>query len=645
RFTTEHTFDKLTFRLTKLKTTRSSPVNTLQELSYTFDPSGNIVQVSDTAQQPVFFNNAVVLPANEYRYDAIYRLKEASGREHSSIGDVQVDHNDVPLQSLPHANSPNSVRNYTETFEYDQVGNILQMFHSAEATPAATWTRNYSYSAGSNRLLSTSAPGGSVSYVHDLHGNMTAMPHLSTITWNAFDQMASSSNGTQTTYYTYGADGQRVRKVYDTNANLIKQRIYLGGYEIYRETVSGSVQLERQTLHVMDGVQRIAMVETKTIAGGVPVGTLVPMYRFQLGNHLGSAMLEVTETGLVISLEEYHPYGTSAYRSSDGSVDVSARRYRYTGKERDEETGLYYNGARYLAAWLGRWTSADPIGMQAGVKLYQYCRGSPVNFTDPSGTDEELTWARPAKPAAHGSSILSAPAAMDTGITPKERDQRIRDAGQRLQGAGDVLSESWEVFRNTFKPMGPEQGKPTIPDAVFANMKQKYNDAGGGRLGVRDAINTLNPLVSLYEETKAGFKAAEQGDQRSVGRHQLGALTSLFSFLGLVESAVGGIPRAGSPATVAGEADGLQPATANGAPVPNGAAAASAPDGTAYRLPSSDAGTWKGTPGNGVFTPSGTKLQIPFRNDRPDFGEFVESGHSFRGVKGLTGDPRRDRRV
>jgi len=53
--------------------------------------------------------------------------------------------------------------------------------------------------------------------------------------------------------------------------------------------------------------------------------------------------------------------------------------------------GLYYNGARYLAAWLGRWTSADPIGMQAGVNLYQYCRGSPINYVDPSGTTEQPT--------------------------------------------------------------------------------------------------------------------------------------------------------------------------------------------------------------------------------------------------------------
>ena len=50
--------------------------------------------------------------------------------------------------------------------------------------------------------------------------------------------------------------------------------------------------------------------------------------------------------------------------------------------------GLYYNGARYLAAWLGRWTSADPVGIGAdGPGLYNYTRGSPVNYTDPTGTE------------------------------------------------------------------------------------------------------------------------------------------------------------------------------------------------------------------------------------------------------------------
>ena len=68
---------------------------------------------------------------------------------------------------------------------------------------------------------------------------------------------------------------------------------------------------------------------------------------------------------------------------------MSGKRYRYTGKERDEETGLYYHGARHYAAWLARWTSADPSGMTDGPNLYRYGRANPIAFSDPSGRDSE----------------------------------------------------------------------------------------------------------------------------------------------------------------------------------------------------------------------------------------------------------------
>jgi RHS repeat-associated protein len=389
--TTEYTYDTLTYRLERLLTTRTSPANTLQDLQYTFDAVGNVVRIADGAQQTVFFDNAVVAPLSTYQYDALYRLIAATGREHKSIGDVQVDQNDCPLQNLPHANQPDAVRNYTETYGYDAVGNILEMFHSAEATPNATWTRTYSYTSGANRLASHTAPGGSVTFSHDAHGNMTAMPHLSGgITSSAFDQMSSASNGSQTTYFTYDAGGQRVRKVFVDGIN-IKERIYIGSYEVYRERVTSPVplvMLERETLHVMDGARRVAMLETKTIDAGDPVSAPTSLFRFQLDNHLGSACLELNLAGLVISYEEYHPYGSTSYRASPSGVEVSARRYRYTGKERDEETGLYYYGARYYAAWLGRWTSADPLGLQAGINLYLYCRAGPITYTDPTGTLE-----------------------------------------------------------------------------------------------------------------------------------------------------------------------------------------------------------------------------------------------------------------
>ena len=68
------------------------------------------------------------------------------------------------------------------------------------------------------------------------------------------------------------------------------------------------------------------------------------MQRYQLGNHLDSVSAEVNEDGDLLTYEEYHPYGTAAWRAEDSSITVSAKRYRYTGMERDEETGLARHG-------------------------------------------------------------------------------------------------------------------------------------------------------------------------------------------------------------------------------------------------------------------------------------------------------------
>ena len=71
------------------------------------------------------------------------------------------------------------------------------------------------------------------------------------------------------------------------------------------------------------------------------------------------------------------------------SQTETAKRYRYIGRERDEETGLAYHGARYYAPWLGRWTSCDPIGIGDGLNVLAYCRCNPVGFTDKHGTQLE----------------------------------------------------------------------------------------------------------------------------------------------------------------------------------------------------------------------------------------------------------------
>ncbi len=142
-----------------------------------------------------------------------------------------------------------------------------------------------------------------------------------------------------------------------------EERIYLGSYERYRKyDSSGTKIVERDTVHVADDTGRIAMLEIRTTGtDSDDNGTDQVLTRFIYSNHLQSSNLELNESGAIISYEEYHPYGTTAYQAKSSAIAATAKRYRYTGKERDEETGLNYYGARYYAPWLCRWTAVDPL--------------------------------------------------------------------------------------------------------------------------------------------------------------------------------------------------------------------------------------------------------------------------------------------
>jgi len=434
---TEYKYDEKTFRLINLKTIRPTDNATLQNLTYTYDPVGNITEIRDEAQQMIFFNNAQMAPAMQYTYDAIYRLIQANGREH--VGQTSnnlpehmpqlkphYDFNDSTRMNLPHPNDWNKMRPYDEKYEYDQVGNILKMIHGAG--PTGSWTRRYEYEDSNNRLRSTNLPGDPDNtplperYEYDAHGNMTKMPHLPHMQWDFEDQLQMVDlGGGGKAYYVYDTAGQRVRKVVEkNNGALIEERIYVGGFEIFRQRNGNGLKLERETLHVMDepgfaaetdedtetkpkreasqpiyGSRRVALVETKTHDEGAVVPSPAPQIRYQLNNHLGSASLELDDDGAVISYEEYHPYGTTSYQAGRNVAEVSLKRYRYTGKERDEESGFYYHGARYYAAWLARWVSADRRHTADGLNLYEFVKSTPINFVDESGEEAvppHLNW-------------------------------------------------------------------------------------------------------------------------------------------------------------------------------------------------------------------------------------------------------------
>ncbi|KAF5429684.1 hypothetical protein C5S39_08605, partial [Candidatus Methanophagaceae archaeon] len=396
---TTYEYDRLTFRLIHLQTRRTGDNVLLQDLSYTYDPVGNITRIQDDAQQTIFFRNQVVTPSAAYEYDALYRLIRAEGRELvGQNADHQRDHTELPYMPIPHANDSRAMRRYIEGYEYDEVGNILRMIHRADN---ANWTRRYQYALESNRLLSTSLPGDldaptysanheyTARYHYDAHGNMIRMPHLPEIKWDYEDQMQQADlGGGGTVYYVYDAGGERLRKVHEHNGSTLEERIYLGGFEIYRKRNGNGLTLEREALHIMDDEQRIALVETKTIDVDMASLSPAPITRYQINNHLGSSGLELDESGLIISYEEYYPFGSSSYHATKNGIDVSLKRYRYTGKERDDETGLYYYGARYYASWMGRWINCDPHGVKDGDNLYRYVQNNPIISIDKNGLAE-----------------------------------------------------------------------------------------------------------------------------------------------------------------------------------------------------------------------------------------------------------------
>ncbi len=404
---TTYEYDPLTFRLIHLQTRRGS--EPLQGLSYTYDPVGNITHIRDDAQQTIYFRNKSVEPNAEYTYDALYRLIEATGREHLGQNNGAYNpptphsHNDAPRVGLLHRGDGSAMGTYLERYIYDAVGNFLEMQHRGSDPAHPGWTRSYAYNEASqletakqsNRLTSTTVGAVQETYSHDgdgydPHGSMLKMPHLPVMEWDYRDQLRRTDlGGGGTAYYVYNADGQRVRKVWEKAPGLTEERLYLGGFEIFRRrNGAGTITLERETLHIMDDRQRIGLVETRTLdtTGGDPAPA--QLIRYQLGNHLGSASLELDHQAQIISYEEYTPYGSTAYQAVRNQTETP-KRYRYTGKERDEETGFYYHGARCYAPWLGRWSSADPAGLVDGVNLFAFVRNNPVNKIDPEGRNSK----------------------------------------------------------------------------------------------------------------------------------------------------------------------------------------------------------------------------------------------------------------
>jgi RHS repeat-associated protein len=257
-------------------------------------------------------------------------------------------------------------------------------------------------------------------------------------------------------------------------------------------------------------VKRIALVETLTVDNGTAANSVTQ--RYQLSNNIESATLELNELAEIISYEEYYPYGDTSYQAGKSAAEVGLKRYRYTGKEKDEESGLYYMLARYYSGWLGRWTASDPAGLVDGPNLYMYCRGNPVGLVDPEGMSSEEHWVEVNE---NGEQVLCGRRGWATGSFDGGDEEENSPAMDASSDAGkticpidkhikvresiiDFYNENYDEVRKTYRIIDENR-------ATLLNMIKHHLYMVEQAKGNREKYYELTWISTLPEDMHEGF--------------------------------------------------------------------------------------------------------------------------------------------
>jgi RHS repeat-associated protein len=335
------------FRLCRITTKLGA--TTYQDLSYTYDNGqagvGNITRIDDTL--PTDPAGPGVRHTNQtqtFAYDHLNRLTGATG----------------PYGTIAYA--------------YDQIGNMTCNSYLANQTTCPT--SNYTYGDATHRhavtFVRSSAdgvtPAVGTTYVYNANGDMVQRG-TDTLMYDAQRRLASVINGSGMTNFVYDGDGGRVKKINGTVTS-----VYIGKlFECVTPCKSGTVWSSSSSKHIYAGSTRIAIK---------PITTTGDINYFH-PDHLGSASVVTDQTGAKKAEFAYLPFGETYV------VSGTDFRYKYTGQEKDDTTGLYFYNARYYDARIGRFVSPDTVASNSrdpqDLNRYSYVSNNPLRYTDPTG--------------------------------------------------------------------------------------------------------------------------------------------------------------------------------------------------------------------------------------------------------------------
>lgn len=282
----------------------------------------------------------------------------------------------------------------SETYSYDNNGNLT----IGGTTPT--------FASGSNRLTAITRTGGAKSvYWYDGAGNLIQRDDSLSGVFKCSWQYGYNGNGQMVSVRARGTTGSLqlvARYAYDVGGTRIARRVYTNtanctsataGYTRYAVR-DGQVQYETDSLGT--GILRryVWGMGTDDLVA-VQVGTNADSIFYAITDRIGSIRAWTTKDGKLRWWGRYRPYGAVV---DSGGTTVNAP-YRWTTREFDPETGLYFHRARQYDPSVGRFIQEDPLGRTGSGNPYGYVEGSPLQATDPSGlaaaVPETYTWCSP----------------------------------------------------------------------------------------------------------------------------------------------------------------------------------------------------------------------------------------------------------
>ena len=398
---TRYAYDPLDRRLSNLVTGFNPAVNPnpFQNLNYAYDDVGNVTRLSNDVINPnagrmaqitsmqafdaVRFAPHIGQSVQEFAYDDLYRLTHAEGTYNFAPGVTDSYSLDMSYDTIHNITAKTQTHQFTfENPNFTQINEAKTyawLYHYEGKQPHAPsrieqnlqgWEEYRAYTYDEN--------GNQDGYRDERDGNDRD------IVWDEENRIQAIFDNDKETNFKYNDAGERILKQSDE------------GYTAYVNQHYTERNGEQGTKHVFVGTERIA---SKVIVDFGPGNDEVYFFH---PNHLGSTHYVTTGGGEIHEHLEYFPFGETWVE--EWADKETTRPYKFTGKELDEETGLYYYGARYYDPRTSVWQSPDPIlhsylggfpnnGIYnpSNLASYTYAFQNPNRYLDPNGLFNEKT--------------------------------------------------------------------------------------------------------------------------------------------------------------------------------------------------------------------------------------------------------------